>query len=89
MTVHALKDEEVALLRKEVEMLMGERAVLLQVTGAAAAFVANLDSAALPDDEDTIEAAELLAERLNDLSEETLRDALESVQAHIDSRHVS
>lgn len=84
MTVHALKDEEIQLLRKEVEMLMAERARLLQVAGAAAVLVANLDSDNLPEDADTIDAAEMLAEHLNDLSEETLRDALEAVKAELD-----
>ena len=89
MTVHALKDEEVQLLRKELEMLMGERAKLLQVVGASAVFVANLDTDILPDDVGTIDAAEILAERLNELSEETLKDALESVKAEIDPRHAA
>ncbi len=86
MTVHALKDEEVQLLRKEIELLMNERQGLLQTVGAAAVLVANLDSDALPDDEDTIDAAEMLAEQLNSLSEETLKDALESVRAELDMR---
>jgi len=86
MTVHALKNEEVQLLRKEIELLMGERQNLLQVVGAAAVLVANLDSDVLPDDEDTIDAAEMLAEQLNNLSEETLKDALESVRAQMDDR---
>jgi hypothetical protein len=86
MTVHTLRDEEVQLLRKEIEMLMGERQRLLQVVGAAAVLVANLDSDTLPDDEDTIDAAEMLAEQLNDLSEETLKDALDSVRAEMDER---
>jgi hypothetical protein len=86
MTVHALKDEEVQLLRKEIEMLMAERQGLLQVVGSAAVLVANLDSDDLPDDEGTIDAAEMLAEQLNDLPEETLKDALESVRAKVDNR---
>ncbi len=89
MTVHALRDEEVHLLRKEIEMLMVERQRLLQVVGAAAVLVANLDSDTLPDDEDTIDAAEMLAEQLNDLAEETLKDALESVRAEMDERPVA
>jgi hypothetical protein len=48
--------------------------------------VANLDSDTLPEDEDTIDAAEMLAEQLNSLSEETLKDALESVRAEMDDR---
>jgi hypothetical protein len=84
MTVHAMKEEEVRLLRDEIELLMGERRQLLQVAGAAAVFVANLDTDSLPDEVGTIDAAELLAEQLNGLSEETLKDALESVQAELD-----
>ncbi len=84
MTLHATKEDEVRLLRDEVEMLMNERRQLLQVTGAAAVFVANLDTDTLPDETDTIEAAEMLAEQLNGLSEETLKDALESVRAELD-----
>lgn len=86
MTVHALKDEEIQLLRREIEMLMTERQRLLQVVGAAAVLVANLDSDTLPEDEDTIDAAEMLAEQLNSLAEETLKDALDSVRAEMDNR---
>lgn len=84
MALHAMKEDEVRLLRGEIEMLMNERSQLLQVTGAAAVFVANLDTDTLPDDTDTIDAAEMLAEQLNGLSEETLKDALESVRAEVD-----
>lgn len=84
MPLHAMKEDEVRLLRSEIEMLMNERLQLLQVTGAAAVFVANLDTDTLPDDADTIDAAEMLAEQLNGLSEETLKDALDSVRAELD-----
>jgi len=84
MPLHAMKEDEVRLLRGEIEMLMNERRQLLQVTGAAAVFVANLDTDSLPDDTDTIDAAEMLAEQLNGLTEETLKDALESVRAELD-----
>ncbi len=84
MTTHALNDQEVRLLREEVELLMAERQKLLQVCGAAAVLVANLDSDNLPDDQDTIDAAEVLAESLNELSEETLKDALDAVRAEFD-----
>lgn len=77
----ALNDEEVTLLRKEIELLMGERQRLLQVAGAAAVLVANLDTDSLPQEQDTIDAAEVLAESLNSLSDETLKDALDAVQA--------
>jgi len=87
MTVHSIKKDEAQLLREEIEILMQERRQLLQVSGAAAVFVANLDTDSLPDDVGTIDAAELLAEQLNGLPEETLKEALESIQAQFDSSH--
>ena len=84
MPLNAMKEDEIRLLREELEMLMNERRQLLQVTGAAAVFVANLDTDSLPDETGTIDAAEMLAEQLNGLSEETLKDALESVRAELD-----
>lgn len=84
MTLQAMKEDEIRLLREEIEILMAERHQLLQVTGAAAVLVANLDVDSLPDEIGTIDAAELLAEQLNGLSEETLKDALESVRAELD-----
>lgn len=84
MTTQAMNTDDVALLREEIELLMSERQRLLQVVGAAAVLVANLDSESLPDDQDTIDAAEVLAENLNGLSEETLLDALNSVKAEFD-----
>jgi hypothetical protein len=70
-------DEEIAMLRAELEGLMQERANLLLTVGAAAAFVADLDSGTLPDS--AIDAAELLASSLNELDEDCLREALELV----------
>ena len=84
MPLNAMKEDEIRLLREELEMLMNERRQLLQVMGAAAVFVANLDTDSLPDEADTIDAAEMLAEQLNGLSEETLKDALESVRAQVE-----
>jgi hypothetical protein len=78
---HAMKDQEIAMLRTEVEMLINERQSLLRIAGAAAAFVAELDAETLP--EETYDAAELLAECLNGTPEETIRDALDAVKAHI------
>lgn len=75
------KDQEITMLRREMEMLMAERQMLLRIAGAAAAFVAELDTKQLP--ADTYEAAEYLAEFLNDLNEETLRDSLEAVKVHV------
>jgi hypothetical protein len=76
-----IKDEEITMLRDEMEMLMAERQALLRISGAAAAFVAELDTKSLP--AETYEAAEFLAEFLNELSEETLRDSLDAVKAHM------
>ena len=78
---HPSLDQESAMLRSELELLMKERQVLLRVTGAAAVFVAELRTETLP--EETYQAAELLAEYLNAASEETIRDALDAVKAHI------
>ncbi len=74
------QQEEIAMLRRELELLMGERQALLRVTGAAAALIASLDSRQLP--VGALESADLVATVLNDLSEETLQDALSAVQAH-------
>lgn len=81
MSHTALKEQEVSMLRAEIEMLMNERQSLLNTAGAAAVFVANLDSRILPDD--VCEAAEMLSKSINNLSEETLRDALEKVKASL------
>jgi hypothetical protein len=74
-----MNKQDVAMLRDEVEMLMQERARLLKVVGAAAVLVANTDPESLQDE--ALDAAEMLSETLNALPEETLKDALESVQA--------
>ena len=42
------RDQEIAMLRREVEMLMGERQAILRVAGASAALIASLDSKRLP-----------------------------------------
>lgn len=75
----AMNKQEAAMLREEIEMLMQERARLLKVVGAAAVLVANTDPESLRDE--TMDAAEMLSETLNALPEETLKDALEAVQA--------
>ncbi|MDH4234236.1 MAG: hypothetical protein OEV15_03765 [Gallionella sp.] len=77
-----MNKQEVALLSKEIEMLMNERAKLLKVVGAAAVLVANTDAGKLPGA--AIDAAEMLSETLNELPEETLKDALDSVQAEVE-----
>lgn len=76
------RDQEIALLRREIEMMMGERQVLLRVVGAAAALIASLDSKRLP--VGAVEAADVVATSINDLSEETLQDALSAVHAEIE-----
>ncbi|HUL40718.1 MAG TPA: hypothetical protein VLV32_02245 [Burkholderiales bacterium] len=72
------KDREISMLRSEIEMLMSERQTLLRVTGAAAVFVAGMDSRSLP--RESYASAEMLAEGLNKLPEDTLRDALDLVK---------
>jgi hypothetical protein len=65
------------MLSKEIDILMAERARLLRVAGAAAQFVAVMDSRHLP--EKVATEAEILAESVNALSEDTLKDALVSI----------
>ena len=67
------------MLSQEIELLMAERARLLRVAGAAAQFVAVMESRALP--EKVATEAEILAESVNELSEDTLRDALVAITA--------
>ena len=66
------------MLTKEIEILMAERARLLRVAGAAAQFVAVMESRSLP--ERVATEAEILAESVNALSEDTLKDALLSIK---------
>lgn len=75
--------QEIQMLRSEIEMLMNERQSLLRATGAAAVFVANLDSESLP--ESTYAIADILAHALNQLSEDSLRDALELVRPTVEA----
>ena len=77
-----MNEQEIGLLRKEIEMLMAERARLLKVVGAAAVLVANTDASKLPSG--VVNAAEVLSEMLNELPEEALKDALDSVQAELE-----
>ena len=65
------------MLSQEIELLMSERARLLRVAGAAAQFVAVMESRSLP--ETVATEAELLAESVNELPEDTLKDALVSI----------
>lgn len=74
-----LNKQEVSMLREEVEMLMVERGNLLKVVGAAAVLMANTDGRDLP--AEAAEAAEMLSRLMNALPEESLKEALDSVQA--------
>ncbi len=76
------RDDEITMLRRELEMLMSERQTLLQVVGATAALIASLDSKRLP--VGAVESADLVATTINALSEETLQDALSAVRAEIE-----
>ena len=81
------RDQEIAMLRRELEMLMGERQSLLRVAGASAALIASLDSKQLP--AGAIEAADQLAMAINRLTEESLQDALNSVNAEIEEEQAA
>jgi len=80
------RDQEITLLREELEMLMAERQLLLQVVGASASLIAGLDSKRLP--VGAVEAADLVATMINHLPEESLQDALQSVSAEIEENGV-
>ena len=69
------------MLSKEIEILMAERARLLRVAGAAAQFVAVMESRNLP--ESVATEAEILAESVNALPEDTLKDALVSISTAV------
>ncbi|MEY3885090.1 MAG: hypothetical protein RIS87_865 [Pseudomonadota bacterium] len=78
---NTINQNEINMLRTELELLMRERDSLLRVTGAAAGLIAEMDSHDLSIR--TIEAADLLATAINSLSEESLQDALSAVNAEI------
>ena len=65
------------MLGKELDILMAERARLLKVAGAAAQFVASMDGSELP--EAVATEADILAQSVNALPEDTLRDALAAI----------
>jgi len=75
------------MLRRELEILMGERQTLLRVVGATAALIATLNSKHLP--LGAVESADLVATSINSLPEETLQDALGAVRAEIEQEGVS
>ncbi|GHU28326.1 hypothetical protein AGMMS50256_10280 [Betaproteobacteria bacterium] len=76
------RDQEITLLRQQLEMLMKERQGLLRIVGASAALIASLDSRQLP--AGAVEAADQVATLINLLPEESLQDALNSVSAEIE-----
>ncbi len=78
---NTINQNEINMLRTELELLMRERQALLKIAGVAAGLIAEMDTHELPIS--TIEAAELLATSINGLSEETLQDALSAVHAEI------
>ena len=65
------------MLGKELDILMAERAKLLKVAGAAAQFVALMESSKLPASVAT--EAEILAQSVNALAEDTLKDSLAAI----------
>jgi len=78
---NTINQNEINMLRTELELLMRERQTLLKVAGIAAGLIAEIDSHNLPIS--AVEAADLLATSINNLSEETLQDALNAVHAEI------
>jgi hypothetical protein len=81
------REQEITMLRRELEIFMGERQHLLKVVGATAALIACLDSKRLP--LGAVESADLVATSINALSEETLQDALNAVRAEIENEETS
>jgi hypothetical protein len=73
----AVENTGTFMLSKEIEILMAERARLLRVAGAAAQFVAVMDPKSLP--EKVATEADILAESVNALAEDTLKDALAAI----------
>ena len=74
------REQELSMLRAELEMLMAEREHLLRTAGAAAMFVAKMDDHVDVLPKDSYDAAFSVAQAVNTLPEETLKDALESVR---------
>ena len=80
------RDQEIIMLRRELELFMSERQALLRVVGATAALIACLDSKHLP--VSAVVSADLVATSINALAEETLQDALNAVRAEIENEEV-
>jgi hypothetical protein len=75
----AVENTGTYMLSREIEILMAERARLLRVAGAAAQFVAVMDVRSLP--EKVATEADILAESVNALAEDTLKDALGAISS--------
>lgn len=69
---------ETLMLTSEIELLMADRQKLLRLAGAAAKFVEKVNIEKLPIS--AIPLAEAVASSVNDLSEETLREALLTIK---------
>ena len=81
------RDQEILMLRRELEIFMSERQTLLRVVGSAAALIASLNSKHLP--VGAVESADLVATSINALPEETLQDALDAVRAEIENEQTA
>ena len=81
------RDQEIVMLRRELEIFMNERQSLLRVVGSTAALIACLDSKRLPIG--AVESADMVATSINALPEETLQDALNAVRAEIENEETS
>lgn len=64
----------IQMLRSEIEFMMSDREALLRIAGAAAKFVEKVNIARLP--VSAIPLAEAIASSVNQLSEESLQEAL-------------
>ena len=64
----------IQMLRSEIEFMMSDREALLRIAGASAKFVEKVNIARLP--VSAIPLAEAIASSVNQLSEESLQEAL-------------
>ncbi|MFZ5557842.1 MAG: hypothetical protein ACOZDY_14180 [Pseudomonadota bacterium] len=80
---HIPDENEITMLRAEVEMLVAERERLLRAVGAAAVLYARIDPQTLP--EKALAAAEVLTQSLNGVSEDVLQEAIELVESEVHS----
>lgn len=76
---HAFVEEDYSLLRSELELVIQEDAQLLKIAGAAALFVSQLEGMSLP--RGAMTAASKLARLIGEMSDDTLCEAMQSVNA--------